>query len=119
MAIQVCASHNDTRRNGHETGVDCGGPSSRGYGARSPRCPDGEGCGTGADCTVGSTCVLGRCASVTNGVKDGSESGVDCGGGEGVPVGLQIVAPATFKNHMRIFFRKDAQENLTKVEKYF
>ena len=36
-----------------------------------------------------------------------------------LPVGLLIVPPATFKSYEDCFCEKDAQENWTKVEKYF
>ena len=35
---------------------------------------------------------------------------------QSLPVGLQIVAPATIKSYEDFFFQKDAQENMTKIE---
>ncbi len=72
----------DGVKNGTETDVDCGG-------AQAPGCSNGKGCGTGADC-VSTACsqTLRVCAPVTavDGVKNGTETDVDCGGPEaGVP----------------------------------
>ena len=63
----------DLIRNGDETGIDCGG-------ACSP-CPVGERCNSSSDCDQG-TCEDGRCAPLPcgNGVQDGAETDVDCGG---------------------------------------
>lgn len=62
------------RQDGDEMGVDCGGDC--------PPCTPGEACAIGADCTSG-RCAEGRCASATchDGLMNGTESGVDCGGG--------------------------------------
>ena len=66
----------DLRQNGAETGVDCGGPE----------CPA---CATGGGCAVAGDCVSGVChatthqcvaASCSDGVKNGSETALDCGG---------------------------------------
>ena len=66
----------DGIQNGSETDVDCGGA-----GATTPRCDVGAKCASGADCASGA-CASGRCAapSASDGVKNGGETGVDCGG---------------------------------------
>jgi plastocyanin len=62
--------------NGAETDVDCGGPTC-------PACPDGDACAQDNDCTSG-FCNLATlvCAqpSCSDGVSNGDETGVDCGG---------------------------------------
>jgi hypothetical protein len=71
----TCAapSCDDKVENGKETGIDCGGP-------KCSKCMAGEGCKLGSDCVSG-TCTSGKCAaSCTDGVTDGTESDVDCGG---------------------------------------
>lgn len=67
-------SCSDGKKDGEETGKDCGG-------ACSP-CPVGEGCKTGADCqskscSNGGTCLAPACHDL---VKNGDETDVDCGG---------------------------------------
>ena len=69
---------NDGAMNGMETGIDCGGPDC-------PRCGDDQGCKTGDDCTDGVCADVGaglQCQppSYTDGVKNGTETDVDCGG---------------------------------------
>ncbi|MEM6290118.1 MAG: hypothetical protein AAGA54_02600 [Myxococcota bacterium] len=62
-----------------ETDVDCGG-------ACSQKCGTGDGCGDGDDCQSGACSEEGTCepeggdASCDNGVRDGDETDVDCGG---------------------------------------
>ena len=66
--------HTDGRRNGGETGIDCGGTSG------TP-CPGGQKCKTSDDCQ--SLCnAQGVCdpPSATDGKKNGDESDIDCGG---------------------------------------
>jgi len=65
----------DSRKNGDESGVDCGGASTCGP------CPDGRGCLTPDDCASG-VCKSGQCQMPTcfDAVQNGKESGVDCGG---------------------------------------
>lgn len=65
---------NDEIHNGSETDVDCGG-------ACGP-CAVGRACRTGGDCGNG-YCAGGVCAPLpcVNGVRDGAETDVDCGGG--------------------------------------
>lgn len=73
----TCASCRDGMTNGDETDVDCGGPTC-------PACDDGEDCVEDGDCTsqqcdVGgtNTCLEPSC---DDGVVNGSETDVDCGG---------------------------------------
>jgi hypothetical protein len=69
-------THTDGVRNGDETGLDCGGASA-------PKCPTGQGCATDADCdNVLCDPNLKVCAppSYTDGLQNGDETGVDCGG---------------------------------------
>jgi hypothetical protein len=98
-AAEVCSNGvQDTQ----ETAVDCGGQLCRTAGVV---CSDGQACLVDADCSSGALCyapdaadaddtvsialdalsagpttMLGICFSCTNGVKDGDESDVDCGG---------------------------------------
>ncbi|MBX3199877.1 MAG: hypothetical protein KF894_17205 [Labilithrix sp.] len=48
--------------------------------------PPGEGCATGDDCRTG-VCAGGTCQAATNtdGVRNGDETDVDCGGSSGPP----------------------------------
>jgi plastocyanin len=73
----AAASCGDGVKNGMETDVDCGGPT----------CPD---CGPGKLCGSPLDCVSGVCsgnplkcqmATCMDGVKNGAETDVDCGGG--------------------------------------
>jgi MYXO-CTERM domain-containing protein len=68
----------DTVKNGSETDVDCGGPSC-------PACKVSQGCAVGTDCETGvcnTTLTPAVCsaASCSDGVKNGDETDVDCGG---------------------------------------
>ena len=68
----------DGVKNNAETDVDCGGGSC-------PRCSDAKSCLTGADCTSNVCADTGtglKCQppSCTDGIKNGTESDVDCGG---------------------------------------
>jgi hypothetical protein len=67
---EACANG---KKDGMETGQDCGGPSC-------VRCKVGEYCLKGADCEQG-VCVSSKCAAPTHtdNVKNGTEAGVDCG----------------------------------------
>jgi hypothetical protein len=84
-AMARCASDqcSDGRINGNETGIDCGGQCAT-------KCAVGQGCLSGADCAnpmmlqgvdgfcaSNATCSSSSC---TTGLKDGDETGVDCGG---------------------------------------
>jgi glucose/arabinose dehydrogenase len=72
----VCeaASCSDGKKNGAETGVDCGGLAC-------VPCGPGLTCANDSDCTSG-ICAAGVCAapSCFDGIENGSESDVDCGG---------------------------------------
>jgi hypothetical protein len=68
----------DNVKNEDETGTDCGGSTC-------PKCPPSVGCSAPSDCTSGvcapsgggNTCQAPTCF---DGVQNGSETGVDCGG---------------------------------------
>jgi acetyl esterase/lipase len=67
----------DATKNGVETDIDCGGGTC-------PACANGKVCAVNLDCTSG-ICTSGVCTSAapptcTNGVLDGTETDVDCGG---------------------------------------
>ncbi|MFM2152232.1 MAG: hypothetical protein RL199_667 [Pseudomonadota bacterium] len=74
----------DGKQNGDETGVDCGGSCAGAAGA-----PNGGRCDTGLVCEVNEDCLSLVCgagqtcsaASCKDGVRNGAEQGVDCGGG--------------------------------------
>jgi hypothetical protein len=67
----------DQQQNGNETDVDCGGDECQ-------PCADGLACLVDADCAGSSACVENVCTSLSSscddGVQNGSETGVDCGG---------------------------------------
>lgn len=69
----------DGKKNNGETDVDCGGPNA-------PACADGKACEADDDCANG-WCKPGekRCVAPRNddGVKNGTETDVDCGGASG------------------------------------
>lgn len=77
----------DGSQNGAETGIDCGGPSPY-----CVRCADGQTCGGASDCASG-VCSGGICQapSCSDGLKNGSETDVDCGGGTCGGCGLNQV----------------------------
>ncbi|MFP6685782.1 MAG: hypothetical protein VB934_13765, partial [Polyangiaceae bacterium] len=83
---QICqaATCNDAVKNSNETDVDCGG-SSFNQGSMQPclRCADGKVCVEvgGSDCES-KVCTNGICAvpSCTDGVTNGVETDIDCGG---------------------------------------
>lgn len=64
----------DRRRAGLETDVDCGGPECQ-------KCAAAKGCSIAQDCQS-NACDAGACRapSCTDGVRDGYEGDVDCGG---------------------------------------
>ena len=80
------ATCSDNVRNGTETDVDCGGPSCN-------PCKDTNGCAAPSDCTSGVCRPLSQgqpdicqVPSCSDGVQNGGETGVDCGGnGDGGP----------------------------------
>ena len=73
------ATHTDGIKNLDETGIDCGGPT-----ATVKRCATGEGCVDTADCD-NVLCNTGTklCdpPKPDDGLKNGTESDIDCGGG--------------------------------------
>ena len=77
----TCAAprSDDGVKNGSETDIDCGG------GGANPRCADGLQCVVAARDCVSFVCNAGVCLAPTgaDGVKNGLETGVDCGGGGG------------------------------------
>jgi hypothetical protein len=71
------SSPTDGVQNDTETDIDCGGAA--------PRCADQKKCAVAADCASGVCADVGaglQCQppSPTDGVKNGTETGVDCGG---------------------------------------
>jgi len=72
---------NDGVKNDSETDVDCGGGTSLGSDG-APPCPVGDVCVVAADC-ASLVCTKSACAAptFTDGVKNDSETDVDCGGG--------------------------------------
>lgn len=71
-------SHSDNLQNGDETGIDCGGPTA------PIRCATGQGCAVDTDCnnvlcdTAGTK--LCKAPAHDDGLKNGDETGTDCGG---------------------------------------
>ena len=65
----------DGRKNGNETGIDCG------LNACGIGCPDGDGCAAPGDCASG-VCKEGICQAPTcfDMTQNGGETSVDCGG---------------------------------------
>jgi hypothetical protein len=80
---QSCSNGVTDTRNG-ETDVDCGG-------THCAACANLKRCKTNSDCQSG-TCGVGvlvcEASTCIDGVKDGTESGVDCGGGSCSPCGV-------------------------------
>ena len=74
-----CVSCRDGVQNGHESDVDCGGSGAGGTnGCRL--CRDGASCAVASDCASKICHNASTCVSCFNGVRDGDESDVDCGG---------------------------------------
>src|SRR5438874_2530484 len=78
FVLALAASCSDSRQDFAETDIDCGGLAC-------PRCADGKACMVARDC-AGGACVMLVCrtagtANCANAKKDGSETDVDCGGG--------------------------------------
>jgi hypothetical protein len=74
----------DTAQNGNETDLNCGGTGFQGAGA-CPPCANALKCGVNADCTSGFcdqmvTPHICKTPSCTDGQKNGTETGTDCGG---------------------------------------
>jgi hypothetical protein len=79
QGTKTCGSTcTDNKRDGDETGTDCGGAVC--VQARQA-CADGYGCKLPRDCMSG-VCKAGKCQqpNCTDGVKNGAETGIDCGG---------------------------------------
>ena len=74
----VSASCTDGMKDGQETDVDCGGPECD---AQMRTCADGKMCAVDGDCQD-KVCKGGICQAptCTDGVQNGEETGVDCGG---------------------------------------
>jgi hypothetical protein len=76
---KVCkpANCNDGVTNGSETDIDCGGKCA----AQGLRCNPGHKCARPEDCASG-VCQAGFCQMpiCTDGVKNGAETDIDCGG---------------------------------------
>jgi hypothetical protein len=66
-------------KNGTETDTDCGGSC-----APSKKCADGLHCSVPGDCTsgvcTGGICQVPKCSGGLDGVKNGTETDIDCGG---------------------------------------
>ena len=79
----VCAAPaaNDGIKNGTETGVDCGGAAP----TNAPRCVVGGTCAATTDCDA-VLCTGGVCQppSHGDGIKNGNETGPDCGGPDAI-----------------------------------
>ena len=90
-------SPTDGIKNGDETGVDCGG-------SKAPKCPTGQGCKVTADCNnVACDPATKLCAAPAHddGLKNGDETGIDCGGPTAVtkcPTGQGCAAQADCDN---------------------
>jgi alpha-tubulin suppressor-like RCC1 family protein len=87
--------HNGVLDNG-ETSIDCGGDNL------CPRCPNGLACKVNGDC-AGGLCIppasgfgVGICgvAGCDDGVRDGDEAEIDCGGGCANCVGASCAQPS-------------------------
>lgn len=80
-ATCVAAQCNNGVQDGDETDTDCGsGASPHPDNPACPPCANLQDCAVGSDC--GSlSCVAGRCLppSCSDGVKNGKETGIDCG----------------------------------------
>jgi hypothetical protein len=72
-------THDDGIKNLDETGIDCGGPT-----ATVARCATGQGCASSGDC-ANVLCNAGTLVcdppTKTDGLKNGTETDIDCGGG--------------------------------------
>ncbi len=86
----------DGAASGQETDVDCGGP------ACAP-CPPAAGCSAASDCQSGVCDLAAPCGVATgccvapacdDGVRNGAESDVDCGGDTCAPCGLEEACAA-------------------------
>jgi hypothetical protein len=77
-ATGSCFACDDQARNGDETDVDCGGRCARDF---DLLCDDALRCAVPTDCVSG-VCTAGRCAAPAcdDGLRNGDETDVDCGG---------------------------------------
>ncbi|GBG24727.1 Hypothetical Protein FCC1311_009452 [Hondaea fermentalgiana] len=66
----------DGERSSHETDIDCGGTLCPSIGLT---CEDGQSCTSHGDCSS-ALCYGGECVSCENGIQDGQETDIDCGG---------------------------------------
>jgi hypothetical protein len=74
QGVCVPSTCDSGKRDGDETGLDCGGPCGL--------CPDGQGCAAAEDCLSGvCTGAVCQASACSDGVKNGKETGIDCGGG--------------------------------------
>jgi photosystem II stability/assembly factor-like uncharacterized protein len=77
QSVCIAASCSDGIQDGDETGVDCGGSC-----APCNQAPVGQSCHASSECQTGlCSANVCRAASCADGVKNGNETGVDCGGG--------------------------------------
>lgn len=98
---EVCSvpAADDRIRNADETDVDCGGKDPK-----VPRCTPSQVCRDGADCTS-QVCKGFACQEPgpTDGVKNGTETDVDCGGASKSPrckAGLVCVASSDCESNL-------------------
>jgi hypothetical protein len=75
----VCSLCADGVQDPGESDVDCGGVANSSN-QICPRCANGQVCVTTADCSNGTCGATHRCGSCGDGLLNGSESDVDCGG---------------------------------------
>ncbi|MFO0759094.1 MAG: hypothetical protein U0359_21560 [Byssovorax sp.] len=68
----ACGNCGNLAQDGDETDLNCGG-------AHCPTCADGKKCKVAGDC-MSNNCNSGTCISCMDGVQNGSESDLDCGG---------------------------------------
>ncbi len=78
LTTKTCSASecHDGIQDGNETDVDCGG-------GMCPLCPDGDKCAVGTDCTdkvCSGAPLVCQAPSCSDGVQNGTETGVDCGG---------------------------------------
>jgi hypothetical protein len=74
-----CSPCADGMQDNNESDVDCGKSGTMASANACPKCDNGKVCVDAEDCISGQ-CDGNHCGSCTDGVKDGSESDVDCGG---------------------------------------
>jgi hypothetical protein len=95
MCFCQVPSDTDTVQNGGETDVDCGGSTAPGSDG-APACADGKKCGAAIDC-VSKVCGTSHTCSAptpTDGVQNGGETDVDCGGNPTWPAACTPTATA-------------------------